>query len=187
MELDTGSSVSVIPFSIYKSHCPHLKIQDTNIRLKTYGNEKITPRGTLTLTVEYGSQSQEAQLIIVDGPKVPLFGRSWLQLFKLDWLSINLVTQSSNDDDLNRLISQYDGVFSDKLGKLNGPPAKLHVCDTAVPVHQKFRSVPFALRQKVETELEELEKQGIISPVTHSEWATPVVPVVKKNGSLRQH
>ena len=58
------------------------------------------------------------------------------------------------------------------------------MCETAVPVHQKFSSVPFAIRQKVEVALEELKKQGIISPVTHSEWATPVVPVINKNRSL---
>ena len=34
-------------------------------------------------------------------------------------------------------------------------------------------------------ELNQLEQQGIISPVTHSEWADPIVPVPKKDGKSR--
>ena len=47
------------------------------------------------------------------------------------------------------------------------------------------RSVPFALQEKVERELERLEKEGTIIPVETSEWATPIVPVIKPNGSIR--
>ena len=42
-----------------------------------------------------------------------------------------------------------------------------------------------ALREKVEAELERLEGLGIIIPVQHSEWAAPVVPVLKKDGTMR--
>lgn len=34
-------------------------------------------------------------------------------------------------------------------------------------------------------ELDRLLKQGIISPVQFSEWATPIVPVVQKGGNVR--
>lgn len=42
--------------------------------------------------------------------------------------------------------------------------------------------MPYALRAKVETELSCLEDEGIVSKVEHSKWATPIVPVVKRNG-----
>uniref|UniRef100_A0AAV2JG06 ribonuclease H n=1 Tax=Knipowitschia caucasica TaxID=637954 RepID=A0AAV2JG06_KNICA len=41
------------------------------------------------------------------------------------------------------------------------------------------------MKEKVDKELERLEKDGVISPVKHSEWAAPVVPVTKKDGGLR--
>ena len=47
--------------------------------------------------------------------------------------------------------------------------------------------MPYALRPKVEAELTRLEKEGILNKVEHtcSAWATPIVPVVKRNGSVR--
>ena len=36
----------------------------------------------------------------------------------------------------------------------------------------------------METELQRLESLGIISPVKFSKWAVPIVPVLKKNGTV---
>ena len=41
------------------------------------------------------------------------------------------------------------------------------------------------LQKKVEQELERLQEQGVIEPVQFSDWAAPVVPVLKKDGSVR--
>lgn len=46
------------------------------------------------------------------------------------------------------------------------------------PQFYKPRTVPFVLRSKVE--LDRLESMGIISPVQHSKWAAPIVPVVNQ-------
>ena len=56
---------------------------------------------------------------------------------------------------------------------------------SATPLYHKVRSVPFALKEKIEAELERLQKQGIIEPVQFTEWAAPIVPVVKSNESVR--
>ena len=37
----------------------------------------------------------------------------------------------------------------------------------------------------MEQKLERLERAGIIKPVEFSKWAVPIVPVVKKEGSVR--
>ncbi|GFV90624.1 retrovirus-related Pol polyprotein from transposon 412 [Trichonephila clavipes] len=50
---------------------------------------------------------------------------------------------------------------------------------------EMVRTVPFALKGRVENEIDRLEREGIIEKVDSSEWATPVVPVVKTDGSIR--
>ena len=49
----------------------------------------------------------------------------------------------------------------------------------------KARAVPYAQREAVERELGRLESEGVIELVPHSEWASPVVTVVKEDVSLR--
>jgi len=61
----------------------------------------------------------------------------------------------------------------------------LNVDSNATPKFFKARSVPLALKEKVETELGKLESMGIISPVQFSRWAAPIVPVLKQNGTVR--
>ena len=61
-----------------------------------------------------------------------------------------------------------------------GIKAKLHLKQDAVPKFVKARPVAFALRPKVEQELDKLEKQNILTPVQVSDWASPVVPVFKE-------
>ena len=63
--------------------------------------------------------------------------------------------------------------------------AKIHVDPKATPRFDKARPVPFALQAGVEEELERLQKQGIIEPIQFSDWAAPIVPVVKSDGKIR--
>ena len=75
-------------------------------------------------------------------------------------------------------------MFNVELGTLKDMKAKLHVDLEAKPLFYIARTVPFALKRKVEDELERLEKEDIITPVKFSDWAAPIVPVEKRDGSV---
>ena len=77
-------------------------------------------------------------------------------------------------------IAEYDDLFHG-IGKLKGVQVKLHIDDQIQPVAQKHRRVPFHLREKLDTELERLEKAGIIEKVeTATDWVSPTVITPKK-------
>ena len=57
--------------------------------------------------------------------------------------------------------------------------------ENAPPQYFKARTVPFALRDKVEAEIQHLEKEGVLKKVETSDWATPIVPVLKPDGTVR--
>ena len=68
---------------------------------------------------------------------------------------------------------------------MKGRTAKIYVEPEAKPRFHKPRSVPYALRGKVEQALEHMVKDGVIEPVECAEWAAPIVPVMKQDGSVR--
>ena len=53
------------------------------------------------------------------------------------------------------------------------------------PIFCKPRPVPYAMRERIEEEIDRLIREKIIEPVESNEWATPVVPVLKTNGKIR--
>ena len=63
--------------------------------------------------------------------------------------------------------------------------ARLTVKPGSRPKFFRPRSVPYAIKGTIEEELGRLEKKGIIESVKYSDWAAPVVPVPKADGSLQ--
>ncbi|GFX47845.1 uncharacterized protein K02A2.6 [Trichonephila clavipes] len=101
-----------------------------------------------------------------------------------DWPAIKAF-RAKTEQNLNNLLREYKDIFDDKLGEINNYEAKLKLRHGVKPIFCRVRAVPFALKGRVENEIDRLEKEGIIEKVDSSEWATPVVPVVKSDGSIR--
>ena len=80
------------------------------------------------------------------------------------------------------MLFTYSSLFREEVGTLKGYKAKIAIPTDAHPCFYKSRRLPYA---KVELELERLQASGIISPVMFSDWAAPIVPVVKANGQIR--
>ena len=87
-----------------------------------------------------------------------------------------------NPPALDKLLKRYDVIFKQELGKIKDIKAKVRVREEATPKFFKPRPVAYALRERVEQELESI---GVIEPILHSEWAAPIVPVIKSNGDVR--
>ena len=62
---------------------------------------------------------------------------------------------------------------------------KFYLEEQAKPQFLKARPLPLALRDKVAVELDRLQAEGIIIPTIFSKWATPIMPVMKSDGSIR--
>ena len=190
MELDTGSAISAIPYKPYKEKFSHVKLQDSRVTFKTYTGEKVAPKGKLNCMVKMKDQASRLDLQVIDTPGPALFGRDWLSVLKLDWgetkaLKLAPKQDANTQSRVDQLVEQYKSVFENTLGTLRGQKADIKVEENCQSSFHKARPVPYALRPKVEAELARLQREGILSPVDHSDWATPIVPVVKRDGSVR--
>ena len=186
MELDTGSAISVIPIRTYKELFSHKPLSETKTRLKTYSGETITPAGIINVLVNYEGQEHNLDLFVVKKDSPSLFGRAWLKHIKLDWNSIKfLQTGKSTEDNVQELLQKYSQIFTAESGKVKGMKASLTLKENAQPKFCRARPVPYALKERVEKELDRLESEGIIQKVDHSDWATPIVAVPKGDNSVR--
>ena len=61
----------------------------------------------------------------------------------------------------------------------------MHINPDVKSKFYKPHPLPYALRSKVDEELNQLESIGVAIPVQHSEWAAPIVPEQKSDGSVR--
>ena len=81
------------------------------------------------------------------------------------------------------MLDKHKPVFQEGLGRLKGFKAKIYVDPSSKPRFCRARSVPYAMRDKVEEELKRLQKEGSLEPVESAEWAAPIVPVLKSDRS----
>ena len=95
-------------------------------------------------------------------------------------MTVNSIHNLSTTSAVQEVVDKHVTVFL-----LKGTEVRLHMDPHVQPQFFKARSIPFALKAKVEIELERLESLGIIIPVQHSNWAAPVVPVMKQDGTIR--
>ena len=122
-----------------------------------------------------GQIANNVPLIVVEGSGPSLLGRDWLSRIQLDWKQIYHV----HSNGLQAVLDKHPEVFREGLGTMKGFTAKIYVDPKATPSYNPARSVPYALREKVEQELDRLQKEGVLEPVELSEWAAPIVAVLK--------
>ena len=139
-------------------------------------------RGSVRVPVEHNGQNQTLPLIVTEGEGPSLIGRDWLATLRLDWQVILTVEQNLS---LKQVLDKHSSVFREGLGKLRDVEAKVYIAQNERPRFRKPYQVSFALRQKVEEELERLPALGVIQPVQFSDWAAPIVPIMKSDGHVR--
>ena len=184
MEIDTGAAASVISEKTYKNAWvgeARPSLLTTNVLLRTYSGERLNIRGEIKVDVQFRDKKAKLNLLVVVGNGPSLMGRDWISVLQPNFS----VLRSSVDGSLQSLLDKHAVLFKEEVGRIRGVKVKIHVDPKARPLFFKPRPVPYALRARVEEELKRLEAAGIIEPVTHSDWAAPVVPVVKGDGSIR--
>ena len=181
MEVDTGASFSVISRKTYQKLFSFKPLQQSNVKLKTYSGEPLPVHGSITVEVCEGTQKMSLNLLVIGDSGPSLLGRDWMHCLRLNWNSILHLQVHS----LNNLLQKHSDVFKDELGTLKDFEAKIYIEPGANPRFCKARPVPYAYRSKVEAELDRLIEQNIIEPIPFSDWAAPIVPVLKADNTIR--
>ncbi|KAK8788324.1 hypothetical protein V5799_021900, partial [Amblyomma americanum] len=182
-EVDSGAACTLISEDTFRtswpSDAPTLQQDDTHLR--TWSGQNLPLLGSANVRVNYNGKTHTLPLLVVKGSGSSLLGRNW---FASLGVTICGIHQTPSQDVVQQLQEKYEIVFSEEIPGNEGPPVTLELLGNAQPKFLKARPVPFALRTSVEKELDKLEQQGVIEPTQHSQWATPLVVVRKKNGTI---
>lgn len=104
-------------------------------------------------------------LYVVQGEGPTLLGRDWLQHIRLDWQHLGVAYVHQKPLTLSAVLQENAEVFKEELGQLHELTAKLVVKPDTKPRFCRPRSVPFALQEPIERELDKLEAEGVIEKV----------------------
>ncbi|XP_046406357.1 uncharacterized protein K02A2.6-like [Ischnura elegans] len=182
MEVDSGAGHTIIGSQVFQSKFSSLKLKPCAINLTTWSNEKLNVLGQTQVKAEFRGFVAELTLLVAAGPGPSLLGRSWFHALNIGVDGVHLCSSSVP---LPPEILDFSHVFAPGLGKYSGPPTHIHLKDGASPVFRKARPVPYALLNRVSSEIDRLVHEGILVPVKVSEWATPTVNVEKRDGTIR--
>ena len=188
MEFDTGASVSIMSKQNFES----LKLTGTVLRpcekiLMVANGQSVTSMFKCNVCVKFRDIQRNLCLYVVNGPFPTLLGVDWIrELFGQDWLS-RVIQVNSVGSAREKVIQSIktSKIFDPGLGKVTGFKAKLDLKADYRPKFCKARPVPFALKEPIGKELDRMERDGILVKTDSSEFASPIVPVVKSDKSLR--
>ena len=186
-KLDTGAGVSIINKATYEkvlrgNQLPPLG--PAKVKLKTYSGETISVLGMTSAVARYKSKLQPVNIHVVAGDGPNLLGSDLIKAFQV-LLPTPSVHKVQTSDMIKELVDKHGDLFKGNLGKFKGPPVTLYINEQVPPKFFKPCTVPFALKEKVEKELDQLQSLDIIEPVKYSKWAAPIVAIPKKDGTVR--
>ena len=188
MEVDTGATLSIISHDTmikhWGDHPPVLRTSKD--RLRTYTGEIIQIQGIADVTVQdKNGKSRILPLAVISGTGLSLLGRNWLNEVPIDWPAVHFCKTNEPNSALTDVLDKHPVLFEDSQQVADTGMAKIYVADTPAPRYWKARNLAYMMRDLVSNELDRLLAEDIIEPVQYSEWAAPIVPVMKADRTVR--
>ncbi|XP_059470767.1 uncharacterized protein K02A2.6-like isoform X2 [Neocloeon triangulifer] len=211
MELDTGASYSLIGGQTFSEYFPKgAQLQPSNVKMKPWGDgPEIRAAGALFVPIWLQGREEPVQLelLVMEQPGPALIGRNWFEELGVEMKIPRVIARENvkaekvkkkkkkkrkkkhsasvfKMENIPEEFQDLSEVFSPGLGRFKGPPVRIELKDGAKPIQRNARQVPFALVEKTEKALIELEEAGVIEQTLSSDWATPIV-VVEKGDKVR--
>lgn len=190
--LDTGSDVSILPYSYYIRYFSRGLKPFSNASLKNFDQSEIHVLGVLQgVSCNFKDRFAEIDFIVCDADTCILGVDS---ISKLE-ITISGIHQPNNlhTFSVGRTVttsshanSAHSATAPQSLPKLNGYNFFIKLKpDAPTSLIQKQRRIPFALQDAVEKEIQQLLANDIIEEIDSSDFVSPIVVVPKSDSEIR--
>ncbi|CAF4534805.1 unnamed protein product, partial [Rotaria magnacalcarata] len=155
----------------------HMTLQVANLTERTIIIYKNQPLATMT-------RLNQTQINMVQHGMISSTTKQTISTADNEVSLINTDLDKYQKEKIKQLIHKFPDVFNEQPERTKKLQHQINLVPDAQPVNSPpFRYAP-TRKQIIEQNLNEMLDQGIISPST-SPWASPVILVPKKDGSLR--
>ncbi len=209
LKVDTGASANTLPLrTVRQMYGDNWSSQTrrTNVRLTAYNGSEIKCLGSISLKCKYKeSVWNDEMFYVVDVPGPAIAGLPTCR--KLQMVTIHTIYvpegqpaqlkrppappsethQACRPTTLDAPIRSVDDLKTrypqqfDTLGNFKGE-AHLYLKDDAKPTIDAPRKCSIHLKPKLQAELDKMEKDGVIRPVTyHTDWCSSITTSLKKD------
>ena len=181
-EIDSGACASIISMSDCRKL--GLETRKTTRDLYSYGGNDIPLIGETEVSISFNNQYVKHVFYVANFVSNNLCGRDLYPRFGIYMAGLDPKMRIAmvSDENVQNLLEKYQ---VDESKPINDVKANIYVKNEAVPKFFKARQVPLAHKDLVNDALGELSDKGIIEPVKYSDWASPIVPVLKPNNTMR--
>ena len=202
---DTGSDVDAIGLAdLYKLGGYPENLDDDDDDVRTADGTRLRAIGSIFTQLSANGRNHDTVVHVYDGLHDALLSRQSLQALgflpdnwphSLQVARIDLPERDPTPAEINKiradLVSEFADVFSestDKLKPMAGPDMDIVLEPDAKPRRvYTARPIPYAYREQIKQQLDDMVAEGIIEPVTEpTDWCHPIVVVDKKNSSEKR-
>ncbi|KRY58412.1 Uncharacterized protein T03_9639 [Trichinella britovi] len=173
-EIDTGSEFNILSEYLFQklSQERKIRLEPITVKLATFLGELVKVKGSCSVNVQYGNIHRALILIVAKDRCPNLLGLNWFEPLGIHISSVHHL--KSTPPQISELLRKYRSVFTEELGMYIGKPVSLSLDPNVTPICMKARKLPFAWREKIDAKFDKLVEQGVLKPVDHSVWSTPI-------------
>ena len=196
-KVDTGAQINVIPITAFdtlaESHMKQLK--PTQVWLTGYCGNIVPTTGTCRIVCKLRDKQNTIEFFIADTHATPIIGFDSCRAMGLVTIENRVLKMSHTEVATVKAVDLPPTIPKDiaeeypELFQGLGQFPRIHTMQTrpeVQPVVHAPRRVPFALRDRLTSELDKEESLGVIVKVDEpTDWVNSITIVEKKNGSLR--